>query len=138
MLLNYLTFLNKLNIKLGNICSILREINSSSQMLLTLNYTGELNRHMANMSTICSLYPAFQKKLIFNMAFKEVIALSFMCFLEHNAALLFHGESNPGPVTTLGPLGTDATLSVLVIEVFDLKEVRNQCPYLLKFVDIVL
>ena len=72
------------------------------------------------------------------MAFKEVIALSFMCFLEHNAAHLFHGESNPGQVTTLGPLGTDATLSVLVKEVFDLKEVRKQCPYLLKFVDIVL
>lgn len=61
------------------------------------------------------------------MAFKEVIALSFMCCLAHNTALLFHGDNNPGQVTTLGPLGTDATLSVLVKEVLNLKEeVRNQ------------
>lgn len=61
------------------------------------------------------------------MAFKEVIALSFMCCFAHNAALLFHGDSNPGQVTTLAPLGGDATLSVLVKEVLNLKEeVRNQ------------
>ena len=61
------------------------------------------------------------------MAFKEVIALSFMCCFAQNTALLFHGDSNQGQVTTLGPLGADATLSVLVKEVLDLKEeVRNQ------------
>ena len=61
------------------------------------------------------------------MAFKEVIALSFMCCLAQNTALLFHGDNNPGQVTTLAPLGGDATLSVLVKEVLNLKEeVRNQ------------
>ena len=61
------------------------------------------------------------------MAFKEVIALSFMCFFAQNTALLFHGDNNPGQVTTLAPLGGDATLSVLVKDVLNLKEeVRNQ------------
>nr|XP_022312051.1 scavenger receptor cysteine-rich type 1 protein M130-like [Crassostrea virginica] len=61
------------------------------------------------------------------MAFKEVIALSFIGFFAQNTAFLIHGDSNQGHVTTLGPLGTDATLSVLLKEVFDLKEeVRNQ------------
>ena len=61
------------------------------------------------------------------MAFKEVIALSFMGFFAQNTAFLIHGDSNQGHVTTLGPLGGDASLSVLVKEVLNLKEeVRNQ------------
>lgn len=51
-----------------------------------------------------------------------------MCFIAHNTALLFHGDLIPGQATTtLGPLGKDATLSLLVQEVLELKaRVKSQ------------
>lgn len=61
------------------------------------------------------------------MAVLAVLALFFLCNILHNSALLFHGDNNPGHTTTLGPLGKDATLSLLIQEVMDLKaRVKNQ------------
>lgn len=56
-----------------------------------------------------------------------VLAVFFLCNILHNSALLFHGDNIPGQSTTLGPLGKDATLSLLIQEVIDLKaRVKNQ------------
>ena len=55
------------------------------------------------------------------MAFKRITALVFMTCIAQNSALLFHGDGTQVQATTLGPLGKDATLSLLVQEVIDLK-----------------
>lgn len=55
------------------------------------------------------------------MAVQVLLTLFILCFITHNSALLFHGDSIPGQTTTLGPLGKDATLSLLVQEVLELK-----------------
>lgn len=61
------------------------------------------------------------------MAVPAVLALFFLCNIFHNSALLFHGDNIPGQTTTLGPLGKDAYLSLLVQEVMDLKaQVKSQ------------
>lgn len=51
----------------------------------------------------------------------NVLTLFFTCVITNNVALLLDGDINPGHTTTLGPLGKDATLSLLVQEVLDLK-----------------
>lgn len=62
------------------------------------------------------------------MAISEGQTLFILCFIAHNTALLFHGDLIPGQATTtLGPLGKDATLSLLVQEVLELKaRVKSQ------------
>lgn len=61
------------------------------------------------------------------MAVHALLTLFSLCFITHNSALLFHGDSIPGQTTTLGPLGKDATLSLLVQEVLELKaRVKSQ------------
>lgn len=51
----------------------------------------------------------------------------FTCVITNNVALLLDGDINHGHTTTLGPLGKDATLSLLVQEVLDLKaRVKSQ------------
>lgn len=54
--------------------------------------------------------------------------LFFLCFIAHKSALLFHGDNIPGQATTtIGPLGKDATLFLLVQEVLELKaRVKSQ------------
>lgn len=50
-----------------------------------------------------------------------------MSFIAHNSALLFHGDNTQGQTTTLRPLGTDATLSLLVQNVLNLEgRVKSQ------------
>lgn len=49
------------------------------------------------------------------------LTLVILCFIAQNSALLFHGDHNPGQATTIGPLGKDATLSLLVNDFLDLK-----------------
>lgn len=57
----------------------------------------------------------------------NVLTLFFTCVITNNVALLLDGDINPGHTTTLGPLGKDATLSLLVQEVLDLKaRVKSQ------------
>lgn len=57
----------------------------------------------------------------------NVLMLFFTCVITNNVALLLDGDINPGHTTTLGPLGKDATLSLLVQEVLDLKaRVKSQ------------
>lgn len=62
------------------------------------------------------------------MAISVGQTLFILCFIAHNTALLFHGDLIPGQATTtLGPLGKDATLSLLVQEVLELKaRVKSQ------------
>lgn len=61
------------------------------------------------------------------MAVHALLMLFILCFITHNSALLFHGDSILGQTTTLGPLGKDATLSLLVQEVLELKaRVKSQ------------
>nr|XP_022312464.1 macrophage scavenger receptor types I and II-like [Crassostrea virginica] len=61
------------------------------------------------------------------MAGEKSVPLILLCCVAQNAALLFQGNSNPGQATTLGPIGKDATLSLLIQEVLDLKiQVQNQ------------
>lgn len=61
------------------------------------------------------------------MAVLAVLTLLFLCNILHNSALLFHGDNIPKESTTLGPLGKDAYLSLLVQEVMDLKtQVKSQ------------
>lgn len=61
------------------------------------------------------------------MAVLAVLTLLFLCNILHNSALLFHGDNIQGQTTTLGPLGKDAYLSLLVQEVMDLKaQVKRQ------------
>lgn len=56
-----------------------------------------------------------------------VLTVFFTCDITHNFALLLNGDNIPGLTTTLGPLGKDATLSLLVQEVLDLKaRVKSQ------------
>lgn len=56
-----------------------------------------------------------------------VLTLFFTCVITHNFALLLNGDIIPGHTTTLGPLGKDVTLSLLVQEVLDLKaRVKSQ------------
>lgn len=50
-----------------------------------------------------------------------------LCIIADNSALLFHGDYIPGQTTTLGPLGKDAYLSLLVKTVLDLEaRVKSQ------------
>lgn len=57
----------------------------------------------------------------------NVLTLFFTCVITNNVALLLDGDINHGHTTTLGPLGKDATLSLLVQEVLDLKaRVKSQ------------
>lgn len=61
------------------------------------------------------------------MAVLAVLVLFFLCDILHNSALLFQGDNIPGQITTLGPLGKDAYLSLLVQEVMELKtQVKSQ------------
>lgn len=62
------------------------------------------------------------------MAISVGQTLFTLCFIAHNTALFFHGDLIPGQATTtLGPLGKDATLSLLVQEVLELKaRVKSQ------------
>lgn len=61
------------------------------------------------------------------MSFKAALTLVVLCTITGNSALLFHGDNIPGQTTTLGPLGKDATLSLLVKNVLDLEaRVRSQ------------
>lgn len=61
------------------------------------------------------------------MAVHALLMLFILCFISHNSALLFHGDSILGQTTTLGPQGKDATLSLLVQEVLELKaRVKSQ------------
>lgn len=61
------------------------------------------------------------------MAVLAVLVLFFLCNILHNSALLFQGDNIPGQITTLGPLGKDAYLSLLVQEVMELKtQVKSQ------------
>lgn len=55
------------------------------------------------------------------MAVQMTLTLVILCFIAQNSALLFHGDNIPGQITTLGPLGKDATLSLLVHDFLDLK-----------------
>lgn len=55
------------------------------------------------------------------MAVPMTLTLVILCFILQNSALLFHGDNNPGQTTTIGPLGKDATLSLLVNDFLDLK-----------------
>lgn len=65
--------------------------------------------------------------LISIMAVPTILTLFILCFTTHNSALLFHGDNIPRQSTTIGPLGKDATLSLLVQEVLDLKaQVKTQ------------
>lgn len=49
------------------------------------------------------------------------LTLVILYFVAQNSALLFHGDHNPGQATTIGPLGKDVTLSLLVNDFLDLK-----------------
>lgn len=49
------------------------------------------------------------------------LTLVILCSIAQNSALLFHGDHNPGQATTIGPLGKDVTLSLLVNDFLDLK-----------------
>lgn len=61
------------------------------------------------------------------MAVLAVLVLFFLCNILHNSALLFQGDNIPGQITTLGPLGKDVYLSLLVQEVMELKtQVKSQ------------
>lgn len=61
------------------------------------------------------------------MTVLAVLALIFLCNILHNSALLFHGDNIPGQTTTLGPLGKDAYLSLMIQELMDLKaQVKRQ------------
>lgn len=61
------------------------------------------------------------------MSFQAALTLFILCIITGNSALLFHGDNIPGQTTTLGPLGKDATLSLLVKNVLDLEaRVRSQ------------
>lgn len=61
------------------------------------------------------------------MAVLAILTLLFLCNILQNSALLFQGDNIPGQITTLGPLGKDAYLSLLVQEVMDLKaQVKSQ------------
>lgn len=55
------------------------------------------------------------------MAASVLLTLLIVCLIAHNSALLFHDDNVPGQTTTLGPLGKDATLSLLVKNVLDLE-----------------
>lgn len=55
------------------------------------------------------------------MAVPMTLTLVILCFIAHSTALLFHGDNIPGQTTTIGPLGKDATLSLLVNDFLDLK-----------------
>lgn len=55
------------------------------------------------------------------MAVQMRLTLVILCFIAQNSALLFHGDNIPGQTTTIGPLGKDATLSLLVHDFLDLK-----------------
>lgn len=59
------------------------------------------------------------------MAITVLLVVFPVCFIASNSALLFHGDNIPGHTTTLGPLGKDAYLSLLVQEVLDLKAQVN-------------
>lgn len=57
----------------------------------------------------------------------SVPLLFVLCFFAHNSTLLFRGDIIPGQTTTLGPLGKDAYLSLLVQEVLELEaRVKSQ------------
>lgn len=61
------------------------------------------------------------------MAFQAALTLFILCIITSNSALLFHGDNIPGKTTTLGPLGKDAYLSLLVKTVLDLEaRVKSQ------------
>lgn len=61
------------------------------------------------------------------MSFQAALTLFILCLITGNSALLFHGDNIPGQTTTLGPLGKDATLSLLVKIFLDLEaRVRSQ------------
>lgn len=55
------------------------------------------------------------------MASRAALTLFTLCVIGRNSALLFHGDNVPGHTTTPGPLGRDATLSLLVKTVLDLE-----------------
>lgn len=59
--------------------------------------------------------------LISNMAASVLLTLFIVCFITNNFALLFHDDNIPGQTTTLGPLGKDATLLLLVTNVLNLE-----------------
>lgn len=61
------------------------------------------------------------------MVFQAALTLFMLCIIADNSALLFHGDYIPGQTTTLGPLGKDAYLSLLVKTVLDLEaRVKSQ------------
>lgn len=61
------------------------------------------------------------------MAVLAGLALFSLCNIFQNSALLFHGDNIPGQTTTLGPLGKDAYLSLMIQELMDLKaQVKRQ------------
>lgn len=61
------------------------------------------------------------------MAISALLIFVLLCCIAQNLALLFHGDNIPGQTTTLGPLGKDATLFLLVQEVLELKaRVKSQ------------
>lgn len=61
------------------------------------------------------------------MSVKGVIALIFIGCIVENRAFLVHGDGSQAQATTIGPLGKDATFSLLVQEVLDLKaQVKSQ------------
>ncbi|XP_052695703.1 uncharacterized protein LOC128174109 [Crassostrea angulata] len=61
------------------------------------------------------------------MAITVLLVVFPVCFIASNSAFLLHGDKIPGHTTTLGPLGKDAYLSLLVQEVLDLKaQVKSQ------------
>ena len=61
------------------------------------------------------------------MDVQGIIAFLLISCASQSTALLFHGDGVQAQTTTMGPLGKDATLSLLVQEVLDLKtKVRTQ------------
>ena len=61
------------------------------------------------------------------MDVQGIIAFLLISCAAQSTALLFHGDGVQSQATTMGPLGKDATLSLLVQEVLDLKtKVRGQ------------
>ena len=61
------------------------------------------------------------------MDVQGIIAFLLISCAAQSTALLFHGDGVQAQATTMGPLGKDATLSLLVQEVLDLKtKVRSQ------------
>lgn len=61
------------------------------------------------------------------MTVSVLLTFFILCLIAQNSALLFHGDSIPRQTTTLRPLGTDASLSLLVKNVLNLEgRVKSQ------------